>query len=907
VLARLTDQPQHRDETKNMIRTYLRAGLCLLAAASAQAADWTSFKLGTLNSFSINYSHLPDGRIVYGTGGTVAVQKTFGTKNLTVIPAGTLTLDPSFTAVRSATSAIVGAGGASGASGLHVFNPSSPSTAVSSSALATMQNFNGVFWKHPTSGREGWLIGGGNGTNGSHNVTFVSLDGTHVGAITGDISSYSAGIAVDAFGNLYTALFELNNTPNAAESEKVYKFSAAQVDAAVAAVIVGAPAPATLASAAFVFQFQSAASLVVDELGRIWATGFSVNLLECYDPSLNASRTFTPDHSALANASGAPNYLLSTFRRNGVEHLSFLALDSFYTTGSDVVHGYRPTEQLVITLPQIACDTAVQTVSEAAGTANLTVSLTVPATTRVTVPFTLSGQATRRLDYSSTASAVVFERGETSKSITLSIVDDALDEEDEILVVTLGNPTPIWSAELGAQLTHTITIEDNDTPPVFSAGDTLLTARVGSSYSQPVALEPDANPSQTRFTATGLPPGLRIDLLTGMISGRPTVPGEFFEIVISARNAAGMTKSQAFLLQVEDFPTGAKGNFTALSDRLASSDGVLGARLDLATTAAGNFTGRLSFGGRSFPISGPLDTSMADPTGSATITRPGKTPLVINFMLSGTTGDVSGSLADGAAPANLTGWKARSSTTVTGTHHFAASLVSPTPAQPAGATHGAVTVTSSATTQVVARLADGSSIATGGLLGSNGQVPVYQVLYSAPGSVLGVLEIANDAGQTVSGSFSWSKPQQPNNSTAHPAGWSAPITVLATGGKYRAVSGSTIILALPASVGNNAQLLFSGANVDTSATEPDLSLRLLPPASVAAPNVHRLRVDVKKGTFTGSFTLQDGAVKRVAAFEGRLIPDTSTPAVFDGTGQGFFLLTPLAGGPKASGAVQLTP
>lgn len=890
-----------------MIRTSLRAGLCLLAAASAQAADWTSFKLGQLNSYTINYTHLPDGRFALGTGGTVSVQKTFGNMSVNAVPTGEVTVDPSFIAVSSATTGIVGAGGFTGPSGLHPFNPSTPASGITATAIATLQNYNGVFWKHPSSGREGWLIGGGNGTAGAHNITFVSTDGAHVGPVTGDLSTFSGGIAVDPQGHLYAALFETFGSPNEADAEKVFKFTAAQVDAAVAAVIAGTPAPVARASGTMIFQFQSAASLAVDELGRIWAAGFKTNHLQVFDPALNASRTFTPDHAPLANADGPPNYQVSTFTRNGVNHVSYLAIDSFYTLPSDIAYGYRPAEQLVVTMPQVAFDTAIQTVGEGAGTATFTISLSVPGTTRITVPFTLTGTAKKNADYTAATTPLVFERGETTKTITVTLKDDVLDEVDEILIATAGNPSPIWAAELGAQLTHTLTIADDDTPPQFAAGDTFLSARVGTSYAQTVNMLMDPNPTATRYSAKGLPPGLKIDPLTGAITGRPTIPGDYFEVVITAINASGTSRSQAFLLHVEDFPDAAKGSFIAHSARLISTDGSLGARLDISTTSVASFTGKLYFGGKTFKISGPLDTSTSNPTGSVDVLRTGKSTVEVDFVIDATDGTLTGTISDGSPAVSLTGWRALTATTLTGTHHFAAPLASPTTAQPAGATHGAITVEKNARTTIAGRLADGVSFSSSGLLGADGEVIVYHVMYAAPGSILGELEIESSLAQAVSGSLSWSKPLQPNTVTAHSDGWSAPITILATGGKYRPVSGSTIVLALPASVGTNAQLLFSGADVDSSLTEPDVSLRILAPATVAAPNIHKLKVDVKKGTFSGSITLQDGALKRIAAFEGRLIPDTSTPAVFDGTGQGFFLLTPSAGGPKASGLVRLTP
>src|SRR6185295_14864048 len=55
--------------------------------------------------------------------------------------------------------------------------------------------------------------------------------------------------------------------------------------------------------------------------------------------------------------------------------------------------------------------------------------------------------------------------GVTSQNIAVDIVDDALDEADETIAVTLSSPT---NATLGATTTHTYTITDNDNPPTVT-------------------------------------------------------------------------------------------------------------------------------------------------------------------------------------------------------------------------------------------------------------------------------------------------------------------------------------------------------------------------------------------------------------------------------------------------------
>jgi hypothetical protein len=108
-----------------------------------------------------------------------------------------------------------------------------------------------------------------------------------------------------------------------------------------------------------------------------------------------------------------------------------------------------------------------QSVQENAGTVVVPVQLSVVSDVAVNVPFTLSGTAAEGalLDYTTTSSPVTIPPGEMGAEILIAVNDDALDEHDETVVVTLGTPS---SAVLGATAVHTATIVDNDDPPAAS-------------------------------------------------------------------------------------------------------------------------------------------------------------------------------------------------------------------------------------------------------------------------------------------------------------------------------------------------------------------------------------------------------------------------------------------------------
>jgi hypothetical protein len=104
--------------------------------------------------------------------------------------------------------------------------------------------------------------------------------------------------------------------------------------------------------------------------------------------------------------------------------------------------------------------------SESTMTATFNVTLSAVSGRTVTVPFAKSGgNATDPADYSyGTASPLVFPAGTTTLAITLTVVDDALDEDDETVQTSLGTPT---NASLGSS-TRTLTITDNDPRPTVS-------------------------------------------------------------------------------------------------------------------------------------------------------------------------------------------------------------------------------------------------------------------------------------------------------------------------------------------------------------------------------------------------------------------------------------------------------
>ena len=107
------------------------------------------------------------------------------------------------------------------------------------------------------------------------------------------------------------------------------------------------------------------------------------------------------------------------------------------------------------------------------GLATFTVSLNRALSQQVTVNYaTANRTATAPGDYTATSGTLTFAAGETSKTITVPVVDDTIDERNETFSVTLSNPTNAVLSTTATTATGTIT--DNDAAPTLSLADTSV-------------------------------------------------------------------------------------------------------------------------------------------------------------------------------------------------------------------------------------------------------------------------------------------------------------------------------------------------------------------------------------------------------------------------------------------------
>lgn len=115
--------------------------------------------------------------------------------------------------------------------------------------------------------------------------------------------------------------------------------------------------------------------------------------------------------------------------------------------------------------PTVSFVLSSATYNESAGEVYVTLQLTAPTDKAVVVPFTISGTAIENFDYTISVNKVNFLPGDLLVDFPIKISDDPMDEDDETIIITMGTPQ---NAIKGVPDVHTITIVDNDDPPLVS-------------------------------------------------------------------------------------------------------------------------------------------------------------------------------------------------------------------------------------------------------------------------------------------------------------------------------------------------------------------------------------------------------------------------------------------------------
>lgn len=114
--------------------------------------------------------------------------------------------------------------------------------------------------------------------------------------------------------------------------------------------------------------------------------------------------------------------------------------------------------------PTVTFSSSSSSATESTNSATISISLSEESGKEISLPFSFDAASSTAensgIDFSiNTSSPLIFSAGETTKSISLSIVNDADEELDETIEIDLASPV---NAGLGAITTHIYTIENDD-------------------------------------------------------------------------------------------------------------------------------------------------------------------------------------------------------------------------------------------------------------------------------------------------------------------------------------------------------------------------------------------------------------------------------------------------------------
>ena len=484
------------------------------------------------------------------------------------------------------------------------------------------------------------------------------------------------------------------------------------------------------------------------------------------------------------------------------------------------------------------------------------------------------------------------------------------------------------AAGVETYVTHLLQIFDQPPQLVLSAGASLPAGQVGAAYGDGgngAQIDVQAVPGgpASTYGATGLPPGLKVDAKTGRITGRPTafkadksgnvIP---YAVTLSAGNGKGTTKVAVNLL-ISPLPQNTVGTFVAALPRHGLNGG-LGGRMDLLTTAAGTYSGKVVMGGLTYSFKGLLTSTVGIPivTGSVSIPRAGKpapAPLALAFTLTGPAQSLTGSLGVGEDALSFSGWlnpwsKANPAGSYDGYHTFRLDLHNAPVGAPAGKGFGSFTQAADGKTTIIGRTADGETFTSASHLSQIGKLMLFSMQKGKPqGSVVGEFRLnsqgdeddANNVIESNPEQLSWWKPESTDPKARIHKDGVGPVDMIAVGGRYNAPVAPQVVLNMDAGA-SNAMLMFSGASLSGVSQPPGTEVDILagnkaqPSEPLAAKTT--LILNAKLGTFTGKFSLLDAnprviaplQVPRVVTYQGIIIQSGSGLR-----GHGYFLLPDL--------------
>ena len=276
--------------------------------------------------------------------------------------------------------------------------------------------------------------------------------------------------------------------------------------------------------------------------------------------------------------------------------------------GTDKVHTYTITDN--DNPPVVDFNIISSSGAESVASKALMVDLSATSGKNVSVNYAVTGTATGSgTDYTLANGTLTISAGSNAGSIIIaSIVNDALNEANETVIVTLSSPS---NATLGSDNVHTYTITDNDNPPVVdfnttsssgaeSVSSTDLTVDLSAASGQNVtvdyAVTGTATGSGTDYTLSNG----TLTISAGATSGTITIgsiaddsidePNETVIVTLSSPNNATLGSDNVHTYTITDNDNAPVVDFNTTSSNGAESVASKALTVDLSAASSQNVT-----------------------------------------------------------------------------------------------------------------------------------------------------------------------------------------------------------------------------------------------------------------------------------------------------------------------------
>ncbi len=332
--------------------------------------------------------------------------------------------------------------------------------------------------------------------------------------------------------------------------------------------------------------------------------------------------TYSPSvlNFSSANWNVAQTVVVTAINDTVVEGAHFCAPASITPSGGGVSTSSAPPPSITITDNDTATLSIANTTNgaEAGPTSGvMTVTQSAVSVSNTVVTYTVSGTATSGSDYSALAGSVTILAGATTATISIPVINDAIVETGETVIVTLGSVTTGVSTTVGTPNAATNTITDNDTATV-----SIATTTNGS----------ETGPTSAVLTVTQTAVSATNTVIAYSVSGTATSGTDYTAPSGSVTIAAGSTSATITIATVNDILV--EGNETVILTLTSVTSGLatLGSPTVATNTIADNDAPYVTIanttnGGEAGPVNGVM---------TVTQTAIPATPIVIAYSVSGT-------------------------------------------------------------------------------------------------------------------------------------------------------------------------------------------------------------------------------------------------------------------------------